>query len=177
MNVKIPDHKFRKALIRLGIIFNGYGYTESEKLEKIKQLDLKGLGIKDLTGIEYFKELSSLSLDDNKLTSINLSQNLKIDELEIRDNCLSSLDLGHVEYMHDISCTDNLLTQIVLPRKGATHLFASYNNISDTADLINFDFDNFEYIQLLGNPGDWWHKLIKDPNKGNYGFPGEWDQE
>lgn len=54
----------------------------------IKTLNVSGLGILDLRGIEYFSELENLDCSDNELTSLDLSKNPALQVLNAEGNRL-----------------------------------------------------------------------------------------
>jgi len=91
----IPDAAFEQALISQGIdtdgIINGQVWT-SDIADEI-DLNLFGLSITDLTGLEDFASLEDLDLVQMEITEINLSQNTNLTHLTIDRVNLESLDI------------------------------------------------------------------------------------
>ena len=56
-------------------------------------MDVSGLGISDLEGIEYFNQLETLNCSSNKLSGLRVAFNRKLTYLDCSDNQLTSMDL------------------------------------------------------------------------------------
>ena len=86
-----PDEIFR-AYVSEHLDSSANGYLDGKEAT-IKALDVSGLGIRDLKGIEHFISLESLDCSDNQLSSLDLSLNTKLTELDATGNVLKvSLD-------------------------------------------------------------------------------------
>ena len=72
----ITDNNFLEALIENGLDTNGDGIISTTEAEKRKYLNVSGYGISDMTGIEAFVNLDSLDCSDNKLTTLDISNNI-----------------------------------------------------------------------------------------------------
>ena len=87
-NVNIPDPDFKAYLVWNSFI-NLNGDTEiqiSEATAFNGGMNLYGMNIYDLTGIESFTALTSLDCDGNQLTSLDLSQNNALTYLDCSAN-------------------------------------------------------------------------------------------
>jgi hypothetical protein len=91
----VPDDNFEQKLIELGYDDIMDGYIPEDQIGNIEILDVSGLGISDLTGIENFTNLKVLSCSNNPLTSIDLSNNTSLTKLNCSGNPLMSLDLSN----------------------------------------------------------------------------------
>lgn len=81
----IPDINFEKKLIALGIDSGATdGQVLTSKIYNLTYLSIENSSITDLTGIEAFVSLESLYCTKNSLTSINLSQNTKLINLNVQ---------------------------------------------------------------------------------------------
>ena len=88
-----PDASFRKS-VKSEIDRNGDGKLSTDEIIPIRKLDAKYdlslrpniEGLTDLTGIEYFTELESLTCKDYQLTSLDLSRNTKLTKLDVSGN-------------------------------------------------------------------------------------------
>lgn len=106
----IPDPKFEDKLIALGVDTDGKnGQVITANITALTTLDVSNAGISDLTGIEDFTSLQSLSCDKNSLTKINLSYNHNLVSLNIAANKLTMLNLVYNTKLQTIHCNDNLL--------------------------------------------------------------------
>ncbi len=81
-----PDANFRNFLLNdvETHYLNGDGVFTQEEIAKITYLPAMSVRmISDLTGIEYFTELTTLNISSNNLKSIDLSKNIKLTEVEL----------------------------------------------------------------------------------------------
>jgi len=96
-NVYIPDANFKSYLVGNSAI-NTNGDTEiqvSEATAFSGSISISAtLIIADLTGIEAFTALTQLSVLENSLTSLDVSQNTALTSLGCYSNNLTSLDVS-----------------------------------------------------------------------------------
>ena len=78
------DEKFRNWL--LGKDYGADGVLTEEEIGAITTLDVSGLGIEDLSGVQYFTSLTKLVCSNNKIEALWLSANTAITELCIDNN-------------------------------------------------------------------------------------------
>lgn len=91
-----PDAAFRAWLLD-GRNLSGAGADSlltADELAAIQSLDLSGLGIADLEGIQVFTALKRLNVRNNTLTELDLSMLPALRFLHINYNQLSQLDLS-----------------------------------------------------------------------------------
>ena len=81
----ITDANFEQALIDLGIDTEGTlnGLVLTSDVASVLTIDLEGRNISDLTGIESFTNLVYLESRYNRLTNINLTQNIELKFLKL----------------------------------------------------------------------------------------------
>ncbi len=113
-----PDKNFRRAASLYDK--NKDGALSADEIEKVKTLDLLQCGIENLKGVEYFYALETLNLDQNMLTSLDLSANSALKTLNAylnhikevklpQDSKLISANLSYNFYLSDLdvsSCSD-----------------------------------------------------------------------
>ncbi|WP_433765108.1 T9SS type A sorting domain-containing protein [Flavobacterium ginsenosidimutans] len=155
----IPDENFEKKLIELGFDSDTPdGRVQTAKIAKVTYLNINNSSISDLTGIEDFKALESLFAGNNKLTSINVSNNLTLKNLDISFNQISSLDISkntnlvflNCNYnalptidvsanvnLKDINVYSNKLTAIDISKNIAVEQFSCGSNKIESLDLSN----------------------------------------
>ncbi len=114
-----PDPEFRKAISEGCAHSHGYGYVyckEGEEFQpgKVTELSLQDRNIKDLTGIKYFVQLEILNVDENTLTSLDLSGCKALRKLYCSDNRLTKLDLTGLYHLDSLNCSRNRLTKLDL---------------------------------------------------------------
>jgi hypothetical protein len=159
--IDIPDSRFETILIEQGIDSdNTLNHKISkEDAENITKLDLNltsNFGeIEDLTGIEGFSNLTFLSAANQKIETIDLSFNTKLDSLYIHGNYLKEVDLSKNINLIDIDIESNELHTIngLSMATNLKKLNASWNN------LKNFNLDNSSVEVLYIS-----HNLLKNLN-------------
>ena len=106
-----PDAAFKSYVSeRFG---DGDGVLSIEEIESATIINVQGLGISSLTGIEFFSSLESLSCGYNNLTSLDLSKNTSLKSLECTCNFdLTSLDVSKNTELLWIWCDDANLTSL-----------------------------------------------------------------
>ncbi|MBR6616693.1 MAG: leucine-rich repeat domain-containing protein, partial [Oscillospiraceae bacterium] len=105
-----PDETFRNYVS--GNFDNGDGVLTSDELATVFVIDVPGMGIKDLTGVEYFTELTFLYCNDNQLEKLDVSSNTALTDLNCAENDLTSLDVSTCTALTYLNCYDNQLTSL-----------------------------------------------------------------
>ncbi len=134
----VPDDKFEQALIDLGIDTDGIVNDSvlTSDISEYKNLDVHGKEIRDLTGIEGFKNLRTLKCSSNLLTSLDLGKKDSLINLYCRFNDLISLNVSECRSLKVIDADYNDLHNI---------------DVSNNPDLeiLNLSFGN--RIGFFGN--------------------------
>jgi gliding motility-associated-like protein len=152
----VPDDNFEQALITKnldGVLDN---YVLTSNIDTLHELFIEGQSIEDLTGIEDFvgmehlqvndnlissidvttlSELVTLSIDNNSLSSLNLSQNARLENLFCRSNNLTSLHVGSNPLLSFLDIRGNQIPSIGLNTNTQLKLFYCDDNPITTLDL------------------------------------------
>lgn len=134
----IPDANFEQALIDLGHIpgpLDGQIFTGN--VSAVKSLFVSNKNISDLTGIDVFNNLETLYIKDNNITSINLSSNLKLQNLSSSMNNLIDLDLSSNSELQYLTCDNNGLTNLDLSNNPKLINVTANNNSLSSFTLTN----------------------------------------
>lgn len=108
----IPDTNFEQYLIDTGYDSGPLdGVVLTSNISGITYLNPSNRNISDLTGIEDFTALKYLQCDFNNLTSLNLSYNTALIDLNCASNSLISLDVSNTALI-DLFCVNNNLTSL-----------------------------------------------------------------
>lgn len=155
--VHIPDAAFKSKLLTHYPKIdtdndNEISVAEAEAV--IDNLSLSDGGIQDLTGLEAFKNIKTLRIEGNSITSgtlnlqaqkdlqqlyaedcslssIDLSQNADLEILNCNINQISTLDVSHNPKLRILECGENQLTALDLNQNPQlTELMCYYNQIS-----------------------------------------------
>ena len=137
----IPDSVFEQLLIEAGL--DAYpldGEVATASIDTVTSLNLYTSGstnVSDLSGIEDFAALTHLIVSFSDLTTLDLAQNLALQELHAYDNDIENLILPPSESLQYLELTGNPLgTLDVTQNPGLTYLSCSYGEL-DSLDLTN----------------------------------------
>ncbi|WP_298509040.1 M4 family metallopeptidase [uncultured Kordia sp.] len=134
----IPDLNFEAALEALGHDdISGDGQVPTALIEVVASLDVSNQSISDLTGIEDFTDLTDLICSNNSLTSLDVSSNVNLQNLDFDNNNVANLVLGTNTNLSEVSGRYNQLTSVdVSANTGLTNLNLR-NNTFSTVDVSN----------------------------------------
>lgn len=151
-----PDAKFLEYVKQFDT--DGNGSLSQAELEKVTVIYVLGMGIKDLTGIEFFPELKDLDCSENqltqldvsknpnlkrlvcyknKLTSLDVSGNTSLTELQCYTNQLTSLNLGENANLNKLNCVVNRLTSLDLSGNANLTILSCSSNLLTSLDVSN----------------------------------------
>ena len=149
--VYIPDTAFKMYLV-LNSFINTNADAEIQVTEAASyagQLNLDGLYIFDLTGVEAFTSVDFLDCSHNQLTSLNVSANTALTHFDCSTNQLTSLNVSPNTALTYLDCSSNQLTSLNVSSNNAlTELNCNGNQISNlnvsnnTALAFLFCYDN-----------------------------------
>lgn len=134
----VPDDNFEQALIDFGYDTAPLdNYVPTANIESVTFLGISYKNISDLTGIEYFRDLTSLQCRGNNLTNLDISNNTALTFLDCGSNNLSSLSVSNNIALEELSCDNNNLTSLDISNNTALEdLFCSFNNLT-SLDVSN----------------------------------------
>lgn len=148
----VPDDAFEQELINFGYDDVMDDYVVTANISDVVNLPLQNGTIEDMTGIEDFDALQTLTVSNNNLTELSLTENTNLEELSCGDNNLVSLDISQNVNLVDLSCADNQLTNLDISNNTSLQfLFAGDNQ------LQNIDLSNnisLREVFLFNNPLD-----------------------
>ena len=105
-STNFPDATFRAYVSEITGVAEG-GTISEAKLLTVKNILVSSKGISSLKGVEFFTALTSLTCDNNKLTSLDVSHNTALTGLSCGGNQLTSLDVSHNTALTSLICWDN----------------------------------------------------------------------
>jgi Leucine-rich repeat (LRR) protein len=119
-------------------------YVFTNRINTVTNLQVPGLSISDMSGIEDFAALKLLYIYQNQLTSINVSQNVLLEEFAAFDNAIiGSLDFTSNTALSKLYLRDNQITDIsVINNTLLTILQLTNNsniNLLDVSNNINLE--------------------------------------
>ena len=158
-----PDDIFREYLLDQD--YGKDGVLTEREIMNITEMDVYGMDISSLQGIEYFTALTVLDCDDNELTTLDISKNTALVKLYCSWNHLTSLDITNNVALKRLLCYDNELTSLDVSKNTAlTYLDCDENKITalDVSmctelesltcgynELTQLDISNLTYLENL----------------------------
>jgi Leucine-rich repeat (LRR) protein len=133
----IPDQNFEQALIDLGYDNIIDGQVFSSLISSMTSLDIDGLNISDLTGIEDFTALTFLYCNDNQLTILDLTNNTALNRLYCHNNQLTSLNFSNDTVLTRLHCYNNQLTSLDVSNNTSLIRLHCYGNQLTSLDVSN----------------------------------------
>jgi hypothetical protein len=146
--VNIPDPNFKAALLSTSptIDTNGDGeIQESEAAARTVGLSVQSSNISDLTGIEAFINIPSLTAHDNTIsTPLDLSNNLQLEVVWVHLNEIPSINVSGLTQLEWLHCDYNDLTELDVTSNPNLRILETQNN-----NIASFDLSqNINLIML-----------------------------
>ena len=150
-----PDANFR-SYISDNLDTDHNGELSQAEIAAVTVIDVPTMGINDLKGIEFFSNLEELhcyngdtaSDNDNHITSLDLSDNLRLKRLACGQNgTLTSLNLSKNTLLENLHCANNSLTTLNVSNCPNLWRLVCYNNQLTTIDVSNNTALRYFYCQ------------------------------
>lgn len=149
--INIPDKNFKIKLLEIGIDLNNNKEIEKSEAMQVKYFhNLCGLGIRSLVGIEDFENLLILNCSNNEINYLDLSKNLKLQELYCSENKLNIIFLKNNIDLQILDCSSNYLQRLnVSNNSKLLQLICSYNFLREL--IISQNNYSIEWLQCNYN--------------------------
>lgn len=150
--LNFPDEEFRRFLKEC-CDTNGDGKLDVD----IKNMTIPtGYAITSLEGIRFFEDLEKLDCHGIGLTTLNVTKNFKLEELNCSDNQLKDYLYILSNGLKKLNCSNNKLTSMnlgILPGLNLEEVDCSNNNITNivmwsVGELVKFDCSNNDLMTL-----------------------------
>ena len=151
-SANFPDAKFRQYVLD-NIDTDKDKKLSAAEIKAAKTIDVSGLGISNLKGIERFTYATDLFAANNKLTSVNITKNTKVAYLNLSNNSLAgTLDLSKCTNLRVVKYGSNKLTKVVMPSKkylkNLDFVDASSNKFTTQANA-GLNIGDTDYVKSL----------------------------
>jgi hypothetical protein len=133
--VDIPDGAFMEGLIAAGVDANVDGLISYPEAEATRSIMLPPSGITDLTGLEAFINLDSLSITLNPLSGLDLTENRALRYLECTSCELTSLDVSENPVLEKLICGRNQIMELDLSHNQSLVTLVCNNNLLNSLDV------------------------------------------
>ncbi|PWH81500.1 hypothetical protein DIS18_14560 [Algibacter marinivivus] len=109
----VPDDNFEQALIDLGFDTAPLNdYVPTSNIKNLTSLSIVEKGISDLTGIEDFESLTSLNIEGNILSTVDLIENVLLNNLNASNNQFATIDISNLTELRVLDVSNNSLLSI-----------------------------------------------------------------
>ena len=108
--------------------------TEENKkaIEEVTSLNIEGKNLTDISGIEYFTNLTSLDCGKNQLTALPVENLTNLTSLRCNNNQLKELPVENLTNLTLLYCSYNQLTELPVEKlTNLTELSCSYNQLKE----------------------------------------------
>ena len=123
-----PDEVFR-ARVSSSIDKDGNGTLSDDEIERVTKITIYSSDeVHNLKGIELFTELTELESLTKALQTIDITQNIKLQNLRISNSTLTTIDLSNNIALTDLSLSYNQLTSLDLSKNTALSWLECSNN-------------------------------------------------
>lgn len=146
---RFPDEVFRGFVLE-NCDLDKDGQLSAEEADAVTALDVSGLGIASLQGVELFSSLTVLECQNNDLTELDLTENRALEELRCYRNRLTRLDVSGCPSLRTLHCEKNALTSLDLAGNPKLTILQCQENLLSSLDMSHcgeLDFlvcsDNF----------------------------------
>ncbi|MEE9407551.1 MAG: T9SS type A sorting domain-containing protein [Polaribacter sp.] len=132
-------------------------YVFTNRIDTITNLEVSNLSISEMTGIEDFTALEKLICWGNNLTSLNVSNNFLLKELNFFANSITSINLTNNNQLTILDCSSNSLSSLdVDPLINLQTLISGNNsfttlNVSLNTGLLEFSCNGLSTIDISNN--------------------------
>ena len=105
--------------------------ANKKEIEAVTSLNIKGKNLTDISGIEYFTNLTSLDCGNNQLTALPVENLTQLTSLRCNNNQLTALPVGNLTNLTELYCSYNQLTELPVEKlTKLTELSCSYNQLT-----------------------------------------------
>ncbi len=161
-----PDANL-KARLLLAAVGNGIAYLQNGNSFKIDlnndkeiqvseallvyDLSINNCGITNLSGLEYFINLTQLNCSDNTISNLDLTPFTNLKGFDAFNNNLTSLNVSNLSKLTNFSCRNNQLTTLTLNNLNKLQTIICYQNQLtnlNVSSLLNLSHLNCKNNQI-----------------------------
>lgn len=104
-------------------------------IENVTSLTVSDKGLSDLSGIEYFVNLTSLDCQKNQLASLDVSSLTELSILYCQYNQLKTLDVSQNTALWNLNCSNNQLSELDVANNPKLQTLSCANNQLTALDI------------------------------------------
>lgn len=149
------DPEFAELLMLLDLIPDDHHITYGDvKSIDMVDCDWDDIEISSVRGLEYLEALTYLNVNNNPITSLDVSKNKGLETLYCKNAALTSLDVSHNTKLIRLECQNNKLSSLNINNCAElTKLYCGNNqlthlNLDQSPKLEELDADNNSLSEL-----------------------------
>lgn len=139
-STNFPDSIFREY-VSTNLDTDNDGYLSSSDIAAVTSLDVSGMSISSLKGIEYFTAITSLDCSNNSLTSLDVASLDVLETLICYGNQLTALDVTQNLSLQILNCgevlTGNQITTLDVTQNSALTELLCESNLLTSLDVTH----------------------------------------
>ena len=143
-----PCENFRNWVLWL---WETKGYITDAEIENTTSLSAVGMNISDLTGIQFFTNLTFLDVSRNQLTSLDVSSLTNLESLRVSINRLTSLDISGLTNIRVLVAGGNQLTSLDVSRLTNLETLSVASNQLTSFDDVSGLTNNIRWLDISVN--------------------------
>lgn len=137
--INFPDANFKAKLIgNEHVDDNGDGEIDVSEALDVTRMHIHYGNISDLTGIEYFTNLTEIRCDYNNLSSLDLSIFPNMEKVNANNNNITSVNVSGLTNLEFLNLNNNELTSIDVSGLPNLYTILVTNNQISSLDTENF---------------------------------------
>ena len=152
-HITIPDEVFKGYLVE-NFDSNGDGEVSKREAAAVQTIDVNGMNINSLAGIDYFINLKSLNCSKTQVQQLDLSELPNLTSLDCSNTQVQQLDLSELPNLTSLDCSNTKICQLNLNELINLTILDCHNtqianlNVLDLSNLETLDCSNAQ-IQTL----------------------------
>ena len=112
--------------------------ANKKEIEAVTSLNIKGKNLTDISGIEYFTNLTSLDCGNNQLTALPVENLTNLTSLRCGNNQLTALPVENLTKLTLLYCSYNQLTELPVEKlTNLTSLYCDNNQLTEQLPVEN----------------------------------------
>ena len=145
-NILFKDANFKSYLL-MNFDLDGDGEISKNEANEVTAININGKSVSDVSGIEYFTNLTSFDCSNNQITKLDVSKNTSLQTLSCYGNDLQLLDFSNCKNLTTIYLLENGKNVIT---DNSSSIEESYMMTIDKSSYSNLvlSFANTQILQL-----------------------------
>ncbi len=148
-----PDEAFR-TYVKTTFDLDDDNVLSNDEIAAATKIDCRGKGVKDLTGIEFFTELTELDCRGNDLSAkpLDLSANTKLKKIDLYDAKLKAINVSKLLDLEHLNVGSNNLTTLDVSNNTKLTYLDFYFNSGITSPVDLSSLTELDYLHIYGTP-------------------------